>query len=111
MESTANRKCADCQEIESEIVRLAGEVGRLSALNSSLAARIAAASDVLSRVAERGGSTRLAVRFLAALEKIATGEDGHGVTTIGEARKIAAEAAWIYLPWVNESKSKKGNES
>lgn len=109
--ATANRKCTDCQEIESEIVRLAGEVGRLSALNNSLASRIAVSSDVLSRVAERGGSTRLAVRFLAALEKIATGEDGQGVATVGEARKIAAEAAGIYLPWVNGPKSKKGNEA
>lgn len=101
--------CTNCREIESEIVRLAGEVGRLTALNNSLTARIAASSDVLSHAAERSGPASLAVRFLNALEKIAVGEDGRGASTVDEARRIAAESAWIYLPYRIETK--KENES
>ena len=81
-----------------EVARLAGEVARLQALNETLAARIAAASEVLGRLAERGGAERLAVRYRLALEQIALGADGDGVATLGIARNIAAHAADIWLP-------------
>lgn len=80
--------CSQCVDHDAELIRLRG-------LNASLTARIAAASDVLGKIAEKGGVAELAVRFMAALERIAT-----DVATLDEAKEIAAVAAGLKLPTI-----------